>query len=309
VSTSGQDASAGLSAPLPDPLPEIAARVNGHPIPTRNVRIIAEGESNTGLVADELPRAYRLALRQLVTRELLFQEALARRLEPDSAEIEKAYNEARVQHKDEAAWAAFLAQKTMDDQSFKAELRVRFTVEALIAQATAEMPAVSEQEARDYYGSHPERFETGERLLASHILLRVSQDAGAEQRAELRQKAEDLLAQLRAGADFEELAREHSDDIGSKGRGGRLQLFGKGDLAPAFEKAAYALEPDELSEVVETPFGLHIIKLHERVPSRKLSFEEVDERIQQALLAQKHRQAIAKLVASLQSRARIELFL
>jgi peptidyl-prolyl cis-trans isomerase C len=302
-------ASPDLSAPLPDPLPEVAARVNGHDIPMRNVKIMAEGSLPRELPDAARPRAYREALKRLIGRELLFEEALNRGLKADTSAVQQAYDEARVQHKDDQAWAAFLAQKLMDDQGFRAELRVRFTVEALMRAETAGIPPPTPQEVREEYDKNPQRYETGERLLASHILIRVGEGVGAARRAELRAKAEGLLAQIRKGADFAELARKYSEDEGSAGKGGRLQEFGHGELAPAFETAAYALSEGQVSEVVETPFGFHIIQLHKRIPSRKLSFEEVRGHIEQYLLSQKQAAALNGLVQSLEAKARIETFL
>ncbi len=297
------------SAPLPDPLPDVAAQVNGHPILMRNVKIMAEGSLPRELPEAARPAAYREALRRLIARELLFEEALARGVKADTAAIQQAYDEARVQHTDDEAWTAFLAQKSMDDQGFRAELRVRFTVEALMRAETAGISPPTAQEVREEYDKNPQRYETGERLVASHILIRAGAEVGAARRAELRAKAEDLLARIRKGADFAELARKYSEDQGSAAKGGRLREFGRGELAPAFEAAAYALAPGQVSEVVETPFGFHVIKLEKRVPSRKLSFEEVRERIEQYLLSQKQAAALNALVQSLEARARIEKFL
>jgi peptidyl-prolyl cis-trans isomerase C len=307
--TASPTPTADLSAPLPDPLPEVAARVNGHPIPTRNVKIMAEGSLPRELPESARPAAYRKALKRLIARELLFEEALNRGLTADTAAVQQAYDEARVQHKDDQAWTAFLAQKLMDDQGFRAELRVRFTVEALMRAETAGISSPTAQEARAEYDKNPRRYETGERLVASHILIRAGEGIGVARRAELRAKAEELLARIRKGADFAELARKYSEDQGSAGKGGRLQEFGHGELAPAFEAAAYALSPGQVSEVVETPFGFHIIQLDKRIPSRKLSFEEVRGHIEQYLLSQKQAAALNALATSLEAKARIETFL
>ncbi len=104
-----------------------------------------------------------------------------------------------------------------------------------------------------------------QQVRVSHILISAEDD---EEDAPARKKAEDLLKQIRGGANFEALAAEHSNDIGSSQRGGDLGFFGKGKMVPEFEQAAFSLKPGQISDLVRTPFGYHIIKGTE-VPSKK----------------------------------------
>ena len=296
-------------APLPDPLPEVVARVNGQPIPLRNVRIIAEQNLKGQGSAGQRPAAYRAAIEQLIARELLFQEAVVRGLGPDTEAIERAYDEARVPYKDDETWKLFLAQQGMNEEGFRAELRLQHTVQALLRQQLAKVPQATDQEAQAFYQANPALFDSGERLRASHIQIRVTESQTAEVRAALKQRAGTLLEQIRGGADFAELARKSSGDPGSAGRGGELPVFQKGEFHPAFEQVAYALKPGEVSEVVETPFGYHIIKLHERLPSVHADFETAKERVKADLLVRKHREAFQQLVGTLRARAKIETYL
>jgi parvulin-like peptidyl-prolyl isomerase len=294
--------------PLPEPLPEIAARVGDQPILLRNVRIIAERHLVEG-DAEQRPRVYRQALDQLIVRELLFREAMQRHLEPEDAAVEQAYNEARVPYKGDETWAQFLAQQGLNDQEFRKELRIQFTVQTLIEEQTGQAGPVTDQEVREFYDTNPEMFESGERLRASHIQLRINEQMSAEDKAARRQRAHQLLGQIRDGDDFAELARRHSEDQGSAALGGELQVFHRGQMPPAFEEAAFALEPGAVSGVVETPFGFHIIKLHERLPSLHMEFDAAKDRMKTLLLAQKKQRALASLVTNLRSVTKIEDFL
>ena len=300
--------------PLPKPLPEVAARVNGQPIPLRTVRVLAEQvgrQAGPGPAAEE-PYVYRQALQQGIVRELLFQEAVRRKVTAADARVERAYNEARVRFKDDKAWAAVLADQGMDAQSFRTELRVQQTIQALLAQVAEEAQAqaqASDQEAMAFYESHPAVFDAGERVKASHILVRVPEGATGARKAELRKKADALLGRARAKEDFAALARESSEDPGSAKSGGELGAFGRGQMVPPFEQAAFGLKPGEVSGVVETPFGFHIIKVSERIPARKLAFAEVKERLKQDLVQQKRQQAQQSFVNSLRAKAKIEIFL
>jgi peptidyl-prolyl cis-trans isomerase C len=127
--------------------------------------------------------------------------------------------------------------------------------------------------ARNVYAAKPERFKVGEQVRVRHILIRDKDATG-------RALADKTLADLKAGANFEILAKERSADPGSKSKGGDLGLFERGRMAPEFERAAFAMtNPGELSGIVETEFGYHILKLEERRPAGVRPFEEVQEQI------------------------------
>jgi hypothetical protein len=129
--------SADLGRPLPSPLPDVVARVNGQPIGIRQVLPLAKAELDTVSVADRAratPEVVRRALQKYVDRELLLQEALARGVEVDSREVDWAYDQMRREHPDEASWTAFLAGQGMDLPSFRAELRAQHLVAALLEQ-------------------------------------------------------------------------------------------------------------------------------------------------------------------------------
>lgn len=127
---------------------------------------------------------------------------------------------------------------------------------------------VLEQRARDVYRAESKRFEIPEQVKASHILILAS-----EENAEA--KASELLAELKAGKDFEALAKARSQDPGSGAKGGDLGFFGRGRMAREFEEAAFQLKTGELSGVVKSQFGFHIIKVTERIEAGKKPYDEV----------------------------------
>ncbi len=138
-----------------------------------------------------------------------------------------------------------------------------------------EIAPVTDEDVALYYKIHNNEFLEVEQVKASHILVRVDAGSGDEIKAAARKKAETILAELKGGADFAELAKEKSDDTSSGARGGDLGYFGKGRMVKEFETAAFALKPGELSGIVETTFGYHIIKVTDRKPERTKPLEEV----------------------------------
>jgi peptidyl-prolyl cis-trans isomerase C len=301
---------ADLAKPLPSPLPDVAARVNGQAVPMRNVALAARQLGGGEVPDDKRPTLLRQGMYKLIVRELLFQEAVARKVPTDEKGMEQAYNEARIPYKDDAAWTAFLTEQGMDGETLRTELRIQYTVKALIEQEAlkAALP-ISDVEAKAFYEANPMMFESGERLKAAHILVRVPSGMPADRKGELLTRVQGILVRARKGEDFSKLAKQYSEDVGSKDKRGELQVFGRGQMKKQFEDAAYALEPGQVSDVVETPFGYHIIKLHERLPTRKLLYEQVVPKVKGYLQEQKRAANLEQLVSGLRTKARIETFI
>lgn len=156
----------------------------------------------------------------------------------------------------------------------------------------------SDEAVAKFYEEHPEYFETPEQVRASHILVSVADKTNETAKAEARAKIEGLLKQVREGADFAELAKANSD-CPSKERGGDLGMFGHGQMVPEFDKAAFALATNEVSDVVETSFGFHIIKLTERQEAGKMPFDEVAPMIRKNLDSQAKNEIVEGYVESL----------
>ena len=141
-----------------------------------------------------------------------------------------------------------------------------------------------------------------EQVRVRHILVGVPQGTPAPQRQAARQKADALLVRLRAGEDFATLARESSDDPSSRGEGGLLPWFGRGEMVPPFEQAAQALKPGETSGVVETPFGFHVLRLEDKRPSSTVAFEEARPQIERVPPRQQARDLLDQKVAAMRRR-------
>ncbi len=144
---------------------------------------------------------------------------------------------------------------------------------------------INDDEIANYYQENIEEFKHPEEIRAGHILIKLGSDADEE--AEAKKKAEEILESLKEGEDFATLAKKYSDDPGSKEKGGDLGFFPRGRMVPAFEEAAFSLKVGELSQLVKTPFGYHIIKLEERKEAYTTSLEEVRSQIQATLKAKR----------------------
>lgn len=138
---------------------------------------------------------------------------------------------------------------------------------------------MSDDQLRRFYDANKDAFRTPERVRARHILVKTMEKPKEEQ-DKLRKKAEDLLKQVKSGGDFAEIAKKNSDDTVSAAKGGDLDWFGKGQMVPEFEKVAFALKPNEISDIVTSSFGFHIIQATGKEDARLKPFEEVKDQIQ-----------------------------
>jgi peptidyl-prolyl cis-trans isomerase D len=163
------------------------------------------------------------------------------------------------------------------------------------AQAKTIVPAADVQR---FYNDNIAQYQTPEQIRASHILLNT---AGKDE-AVVRKQAEDILKQARAGADFAALATKFSEDEGSKATGGDLDYFSRGRMVPEFENAAFALKPGEISDLVKSQYGFHIIKLVDRKPAVTRSFDEVRPQIEEQLKGQRTDQQLTARATELASR-------
>lgn len=165
---------------------------------------------------------------------------------------------------------------------------------------------INDADITTYYEQNKEEFSTPEQVQASHILVTPDHnnpDANAA-KAQAKAKAEKLLKELKGGADFATLAKENSD-CPSKARGGDLGMFGKGQMVKPFEDVAFALKPGELSDVVETQFGYHIIKVTLHKPAEMMPLEKVKPQIGRMLLDRKRAEFFKTYRDKLKAEAKI----
>jgi peptidyl-prolyl cis-trans isomerase C len=191
-------------------------------------------------------------------------------------------------------------------EQFEQQMRKGLGYEKLVDRQIGQVD-VNDAEAIEYYKENKEDYNTPEQVRASHILIRPDPnivDANAA-KAKALAKAKDLLKQVKAGADFATLAKENSD-CPSKVKGGDLGFVERGSMVPEFEDAAFGMQPGQVSGVVETQFGQHIIKVTERKPAGLMPFEKVKPEIVKKLEEMKKGQLFRQYVDKLRAGAKIE---
>jgi len=172
-------------------------------------------------------------------------------------------------------------------------------------------PSVTAEEAKKYYEEHLSEFEKPEMVRAGHILLSTRDpNTGAElpedRKQGKRKQMEEILKRARGGEDFAKLAKEFSEDPGSKDKGGEY-TFPRGRMVPAFESAAFSLQPNQISDIVTTQFGYHIIKLQEKIPAQMLEYEKVSEDLKERLKQRAIQEKLKDYVPKLMQEANVEI--
>jgi peptidyl-prolyl cis-trans isomerase C len=297
--------------PVPQQIPPVVARVNGEDIPRsdfeRAVKVL-EARAGGPIPADRRDEVLRNVLDQLITYRILSQEAKRRNLTPSDEEVQGRIAQVRQQFPNESAFASALKQRGMDVRQFTIDTRSDLTVGKLVEAEGKTAALVGEGDAKEFYEKNPDQFKQPEMVRASHILARFPENPDPAARNKARAKIDGLLRQVRGGADFASLARQHSED-GSAQAGGDLNYFGPGQMVPAFEKAAFSLQVGHVSDVVETQFGYHIIKVTDRRASRAVPFDEVKERIAGYLRQQRQQEKTNALIEQLRAKAKVEVLI
>ena len=178
-------------------------------------------------------------------------------------------------------------------------------IQELVKTQVVDKIDVSDAEMKQYFDSHPEEFKQPEQVKASHILIKVAADADPAQKDEARQKIEDIQKKLKKGEDFSTMAREHSEGP-SASRGGDLGYFSRGQMVKPFEDAAFALKTDQLSDVVETQFGYHLIKVYDHKDETLLSYNDVKADLNKHLKQQKTQAEVDTYIKGLRESADIK---
>lgn len=299
--------------PMPAQLPPVLARVNGEDVKKADFdRMIKGMEDQAGqhVPPDRRDEIYRNALDQLVTYTLLSQESKARGIKVDDSEIEAKVKSVRDRFQTQKQFEDALKAQGLSVDELRKEARMDLTVSKLVDTEVGTIAGPSDADAKAYYTKNPDKFNQPESVRASHILIRVDEKADAAAKAKAKATIETVLKKARAGEDFGKLAQQYSQD-GSAAQGGDLGYFPRGQMVPAFSDAAFALKPGEISGVVTTQFGYHVIKVVDHKPAGVTPYEQLTPdnitKLKQMIEGEKKQQHMDAFIDGLKKKAKIEV--
>lgn len=262
----------------------------GKPFATSEVVAEVNGEKITKdkLYDSMVKQGGKQTLDQLITEKLIEQEAAKQKISVSDADLDKEVDDLKKQFPSEAEFSNVLAQQGMTLDDLKKELRTQVMVKKIFEPQIK----ISEDDIKKYFEENKQQFNTPEQVKASHILVDSKEEADA------------ILAQLKQGADFAKLAQEKSKDP-SKDNGGDLGYFPHGQMVPEFDKAAFSLQPGQISDVVKTQFGYHIIKVTDKKPAAEAKYEDKKGEIERQLFNQELGKQAPQWLDKLKSEAKI----
>ncbi|HEY1304856.1 MAG TPA: peptidylprolyl isomerase [Vicinamibacterales bacterium] len=310
---SGAQAAAPQPAkPIPAQLPEVVARVNGEPVTKADFeRALStlEGRAGGPVPQEQRDQVFRRLLDQIVGYKLLTQETQTRKVDVPAGEIDARVKEIQGQFPSEAAFKEMLTARKTTIEQLRTDVKQDLAVQKMIDAEIAPKIVVKPEQLADFYAKNPDQFKQPERVRASHILIGVPRDADAAAKTQARAKADQILKDVKAGKDFATLAKQNSQDPGSAANGGDLGFFQQGQMVGPFNDAAFKLAPGTVSDIVETEFGFHIIKVIEKQPARTVSLDEVKPQLEQFLLQRNRQEQTDGFVNGLRSKGKIEILI
>jgi parvulin-like peptidyl-prolyl isomerase len=295
---------------------KIIATVNGEPIPQQAVdfelqRLIhlyhQQGMPEVQL-RQQLEVLRARALDQAIGTKLLIDEAKRLEIPVSGEELDAQFERYVMQFGgDREQFAKAVEAQGMTLDSFKQELKQGVTINKLIDQVCASVPAPTEDEIKQHYEAHLAEYTTEDRVLAQHILIKPNSDS-AEDKAAAKAKLDEIRARIVSGeTTFEVEAKAHSDCPSGKSNGGSLGWFGKGMMVKPFEDVAFAIAENEVSEVLETQFGYHIIVKTGEEKGHTPALDEIREKVAEFLFHAKRGQAVSDHVAELRAKADVKM--
>ncbi len=247
------------------------------------------------------------ALDYLIDRLVLAKEANRRGIVADTVRLNGMLKQWNAQFKDANDRDAKLAQRNMTYDVLRESFRQDLVVGDLIRQTVSDTLKLPEERVEQFYRDHPDYFDM-EEVHARHVLVKMDPGAPPESLAAGRQLAEHVRDEARRGVDFADLAARYSD-CPSKAQGGDLGFFQRARMVPAFSEAAFAMQPGQISDVVQTEFGFHVIKVEERRGEGLRPIDEVRPAIRRMLEGEAVQKAVDDWADKLRAQAKVKMML
>ena len=288
----------------------VVAKVNGTEITEADIQKVQAmfmkqmgGRIPPDQMATALPKIRERILEELIMRNVMLAEVAKQGISLSDSEFAEVKAELAQELPEGTTLESYMA----ETGTTEAEMREQMAVRKMVMAKAESLAKPTDEEIQKFYDENKEGFSQGESVTASHILIKVDPKDDDAAKAAKRERIEGLRKQLLEGADFAELAKANSDCPSASG-GGDLGSFGRGQMVPEFEDAAFSQPVGSVGDVVETQFGYHLIKVAERSEAKELDFNEVKSRINETLYSQKQQDAVREYVDGLRSQAKIERF-
>ena len=256
----------------------------------------------------ELSKIKKETLERLISIELLYQDSRSKGIEVEKALIDEKMTELKKRFPGEDGFKKALTLANLSLAALESQIKRDLAIQKLIDKHFVQKVTVTGNETKAYFDSHPEAFKKDEQVRASHILIKVDPQADESKKAAARKKIKEIQKKLAKGEDLAALAREYSEGPSSS-KGGDLGYFSRGQMVKPFEDAAFNSAPNQVSDLVETRFGYHIIKVTGKKPQTIVAYADVKDRLQEYLKQKKVQEQLHLYIDKLKEKASVEKFL
>ena len=255
----------------------------------------------------QLPEVKKSVIESLINQELLYQESQNKSIKVEDKEIDKQMDALKKRFPNEKEYNTALAKMNLSEAEIKFQITKGLAIQQFIETKIVQKITVADDETEAHYNNNLDLFKQPEQIRAMHILAMFEPQATEEQKATARKKLEEVQQKLGKGEDFEALAKKYSEGP-SGAKGGDLGYFSKGQMVPPFEEAAFALKSGEVSDIVATRFGYHLIKVVDKKPGSTMSYKEIKADLTQYMKQQKVQEQVKLYIDKLQQKAKVERF-
>ena len=246
-------------------------------------------------------------LEQLIVQELLWQEAQQREFVVSAADVEQQLQKMKSGFDSEMAFLFKIKEGGFTEATYREDIRQQRSAQRMLHEGIVPEIEISDDDVKQFYDENIDRLSSQEQVRARHILIVPKSDDDEDERL-VREKLASVQKALQGGTSFALVAMENSEGSSATG-GGDLGFFARGQMVPAFEVAAFALQPGEISEVVKTQFGYHIIKIEERREAQTVPVEEAADKIKDYLRQQRLQSEVETLLTELREEGEVKIYL
>jgi len=286
----------------------VVAVVNGSKLKKADLdqelwKLLPENRAIHGKVAaDKMERIRKEAMQKLVETELRYQDASAKGMKLSKSELNEEIEKISSRYKTNKAFKSSVSAAGFDEKSFALLVERTVLAERIRVAEVDNKVMVPDTAVREYYDKNSSRYSKPQEYHASQILIKVDPAASVEERSQRRSRAEMILKKLKEGAAFADIAAQESDDL-SRIKGGDLGYFHAGQTMADFDDALEKMKVGEVSGLVESIYGYHIIQLNDKRPPRQIPFEELRAKIKAELIGNEKMRLTGLWMSGLRSKA------
>jgi peptidyl-prolyl cis-trans isomerase C len=247
-------------------------------------------------------------LENLIEREILYQESQKSGIKVDKKTVDEELSAVKKRFPSEKEYKNALNTMKISENEIKNQIKRKLSINKLIDTKIAQKVIVTDEESKAFYNANQNLFKKPEQLRIGQILIKLKAGADEQKKMEAMKKIKEVQAKLKGGQDFSVLAKAYSEDDDSNTNGGDLGYLTHGQMAKPIEDAAFGMQPNEVSDIIRTQLGYHLIKVYDKKPEKILAYGEIKDLLAEHMRKEKTEKEAAKYIDELMKDAKVERY-